>query len=99
MYSTIFQQFIIKQRDVHPPLFYILVHFVSSIYLGHFSKYIIFSINLIFFILTCIFICKIFKLYNKEKWGNSSSNFIWWNWGNILRDVPKNVHDAKLFLL
>lgn len=64
-FSTIYNQ----ARDVHPPLFYILVHFVSSIYLGHFSKYIIFSINLIFFILTCIFICKIFKLYNKEKWG------------------------------
>ncbi len=99
MYSTIFQQFIIKQRDVHPPLFYILVHFVSSIYLGHFSKYIIFSINLIFFILTCIFICKIFKLYNKEKWGIVAL-ILYGGIGAIsLRDVPKNVHDAKLFLL
>ncbi len=56
-----------QSRDVHPPLFYILVHFVSSIFLGTFSKYIVFTINIIFFILTCIVTCKIFKLYKKEK--------------------------------
>lgn len=58
-----------QSRDVHPPLFYILVHIVSSFFLGHFSKYIIFIINIIFFILSCIFIFKIFKLYKKEKTG------------------------------
>ena len=34
--------------DVHPPLFYMLVHTVSSIFNDTFSKYIIFSINLVF---------------------------------------------------
>ena len=58
-----------QSRDVHPPLFYILVHIVSSFFLGHFSKYIVFIINIIFYILTCIFIFKIFKLYKKEKVG------------------------------
>lgn len=58
-----------QSRDVHPPLFYILVHIVSSLFLGTFSKYIIFIINIIFYILTCIYIYKIFKLYKKEKWG------------------------------
>ena len=53
-------------RDVHPPLFYGLVHFVSSIAYGHFSKYIIFSINIVFFILSCIEIRKILKLLNKK---------------------------------
>lgn len=56
-----------QSRDVHPPLFYILVHLVSSLFIGKFSKYIIFSINLIFFILTSLMIYKIFKLYKKEK--------------------------------
>ena len=56
-----------QSRDVHPPLFYALVHLVSSIALGVFSKYIIFAINLAFFILTCYFIRKIFILFNK-KW-------------------------------
>ncbi len=58
-----------QSRDVHPPLFYILVHIVSSFFLGHFSKYIIFIINILFYILTCIYILKIFKLYKKEKEG------------------------------
>ena len=58
-----------QSRDVHPPLFYLLVHIVSSLFLGTFSKYIVFSINIIFYILTCIYIYKIFKLYKKEKAG------------------------------
>ena len=58
-----------QSRDVHPPLFYILVHIVSSFFLGQFSKYIIFIINIVFYILTCIYIFKIFKLYKKEKLG------------------------------
>lgn len=56
-----------QSRDVHPPLFYGLVHLVSSFALGMFSKYIIFIINLAFFILTCYYIRKIFILFNK-KW-------------------------------
>ena len=56
-----------QSRDVHPPLFYFLVHIVSVLFLNNFSKYIIFIINLIFFISTCFIIRKILKLYDKEK--------------------------------
>ena len=56
-----------QSRDVHPPLFYMLVHLVSSIFYGTFSKYIIFFINIIFFLLTCNIIRKIFILFDK-KW-------------------------------
>lgn len=55
-----------QSRDVHPPLFYMLVHFVSSLCLNHFSKYIIFTINLAFFIGSCLIIRKILKLFHKE---------------------------------
>lgn len=55
-----------QARDVHPPLFYVLVHLASSIYLNHFSKYIIFVINLIFYIASCFIIRKIMKLLNKD---------------------------------
>ncbi len=58
-----------QSRDVHPPLFYILVHFVSSIAYGVFSKYIIFAINLVFMILTCYTIRKIFILFDKKYLG------------------------------
>ena len=53
-------------RDVHPPLFYFLVHLVSTIFFGTFSKYIIFIINLIFLILTLIILRKILNLLNKK---------------------------------
>ena len=56
-----------QSRDVHPPLFYFLVHIVSVLFLNNFSKYIIFIINLVFFIATCFVMRKILKLYDKEK--------------------------------
>lgn len=54
-------------RDVHPPLFYMVVHFVSSIALNQFSKYIIFAINLFFYISACFIIRRIMKLFDKDK--------------------------------
>ena len=54
-------------RDVHPPLFYVLVHIVSCIAYGIFPKYIIFAINIVFFIMTAYVIRRIFILLNK-KW-------------------------------
>lgn len=55
-----------QSRDVHPPLFYMLVHLVSSLCLNHFSKYIIFAINLAFYIGSCFVIRKILKLFDKD---------------------------------
>ena len=52
--------------DVHPPLFYFVVHIVLSICLNTFSKYIIFAINLLFFIGICILLKKIVVLYNRD---------------------------------
>lgn len=53
--------------DVHPPLFYFIVHTVSIFFMNKFSKYIIFIINLVFFIATCFVIRKILQLLQKEK--------------------------------
>lgn len=67
--DEIFNYFIVYYNtgeDVHPPLFYFLVHFVSSFWLGHFSKYIIFIVNLIFLLLTCFTIKKILEILKKE---------------------------------
>ena len=50
-----------QARDVHPPLFYFLVHFISSLFYGIFSKYIIFILNLIFFVSSLFIIKKIMK--------------------------------------
>lgn len=84
-------------QDVHPPLFYIIVHTVSSIFSNSFSKYIIFFINLPFFIGTCILIWKILNLIRKKINFNFNRNFIWIKYRcNFYYDVFKNVHDAYI---
>lgn len=68
--SDIFNYFSVyynQSIDVHPPLFYFLVHFVSTLFYGTFSKYIIFSINLLFFIGTLWIINKIMNQLKQEK--------------------------------
>ena len=55
-----------QSRDIHPPLFYFLVHTVSIIFMGHFSKYIVFSINLVFMILSLWIIKNIFEKLDKK---------------------------------
>lgn len=64
-------------QDVHPPLFYMLVHTVSSIFNNTFSKYLIFFINLPFFIGTCILIWNILNLLRKKTACNISSIIVW----------------------
>lgn len=53
-------------QDVHPPLFYMLVHTVSSIFNNTFSKYIIFGVSLPFFIGVCILIWKILNTIGRK---------------------------------
>lgn len=55
-----------QTRDVHPPLYYFLVHFVCSLFAGTFSKYTLFFINLVFIIASCLVLRKILKLYNRD---------------------------------
>ena len=84
-------------QDVHPPLFYMIVHTVSSIFNNTFSKYIIFFVNLPFFIGTCILIWKILNLIRKKINFNIISFTIWIKyWRNFNNDVPKNVYDAYI---
>ena len=52
--------------DNHPPLFYTAVHFSSILFCGQFSKYSVFVVNIIGFILSCIVIRKILKILDKE---------------------------------
>lgn len=86
-------------QDVHPPLFYVLVHTVSSIFNNTFSKYMIFFINIPFFIGTCILIWKIMNLIRKKINFTITCNSLWVkHWWNINHDVLKNVYDANIFL-
>ena len=52
--------------DNHPPFFYVLVHFSTILFLGEFTKYSVFLVNIIAFILSCLVIRSILKLIDKE---------------------------------
>jgi len=54
-------------KDVHPPLFYFAVHIASILFWGHFSKYIIFIVNLLFFYGTIHFLRKILELIGRKE--------------------------------
>ena len=63
-YFSVYQN---QARDVHPPLFYYLVHFISTFFYNSFTKYIIFTLNLIFFIGTLFVIKKIMESLNHKE--------------------------------
>lgn len=54
--------------DVHPPLFYFGVHLFSIFSLNHFSKYIIFSLNLCFFFIALAGMLKIMRLMRLDRY-------------------------------
>lgn len=57
-------------EDVHPPLFYFLVHIFSCFTQNHFTKYTIFFLNLFFFIGTLYILYKIILFFAPKNWAN-----------------------------
>lgn len=55
-----------QAKDVHPPLFYFLVHTMQILFYGKFSKYVIFSINVCFAILSLVLIKRLMGKMKKE---------------------------------
>lgn len=50
-----------QTQDVHPPLFYFLLHTVSSVFQNSFSKWIGIGLNIVFFVLTILLLYHITK--------------------------------------
>ena len=63
-YFSVYQN---QARDVHPPFFYYLVHLTSTLFYNNFTKYIVFSINLVFFIGVLLIIKKIVEALNHKE--------------------------------
>lgn len=57
-----------QSSDVHPPMFYNAMHITSTLFFNHFTKYIGFTLNLIFFIGTLLGIYHIMIHLTKKKW-------------------------------
>ena len=59
-----------QSKDVHPPLFYIMLNTVSSLFPGVFSKWLCIIPNIIFYVLTMVTLYKTaYLLYGNEKYG------------------------------
>lgn len=56
-----------QERDVHPPLFYFVIHLISSIFPGEFNKWIGIVPNLLYLVITLIFIYLITQKLTSNK--------------------------------
>lgn len=55
-----------QAKDVHPPLYYIIIHTICSFFPGVFSKWFGLVPNIVFFVITQILIYKISKIFFKN---------------------------------
>ena len=55
-----------QAQDVHPPLYYSIIHFLSSLYSGKFTKWIAGGVNILFMLLTFFVFRKIMDFYKIE---------------------------------
>lgn len=56
-----------QEHDVHPPLYYIILHTVCSFFPGEFSKWFGIAVNIAFFILTMLFLWLTVRLLTTNK--------------------------------
>lgn len=55
-----------QMGDSHPPFFYTAVHFSTMLFGGNFTKYSVFVVNIIAFVLSCVVIKKILEILDKN---------------------------------
>ncbi len=88
-----------QSRDVHPPIFYFLVHTISILFFGVFSKYIIFIINLAFFIASCFVIKAIMKAIGKDYLSNIAVLFYGLSMGAISTVLFQRMYMTLTFFV
>ena len=57
-----------QSNDVHPPLYYLLLHTISSLFPNQISVWFGLGLNLIFYILSCCLIYYLCRTINPSKW-------------------------------
>lgn len=72
-----------QSSDVHPPMFYNALHLTSTLFYNHFTKYIGFLLNLVFFIGTILGIYQIMIRLTNKKWALTSIIFYGGSMGAI----------------
>ncbi len=51
-----------QTQDTQPPLYYMLLHFLCSLFAGQYSKWIGLSLNLVLYVFTCLMVYQVGKL-------------------------------------
>lgn len=87
-------------KDTHPPFFYTLVHFSTTIFGGEFTKYSVFVVNIIAFILSCFAIKKILNVLDKENLAIGALIFYGLSMGTISMVIYQRMYMVlTLFIL
>ncbi|MDD7759101.1 MAG: hypothetical protein PT939_06670 [Aerococcus suis] len=63
-YGSVFYN---QSQDVHPPLYYSIIHTLSSLFIGTYNKWIGLSVNLLSFIISAIVVYKIISIFINNK--------------------------------
>jgi hypothetical protein len=66
-----------QTQDVHPPLFYMIFHAISSFLPNTFSKWIGIGINIVFYLLICLVVYFLMNRLVKNKWVSLSAVAFW----------------------
>lgn len=88
-----------QKKDNHPPLFYVLVHFSSMLFSGQFTKYTVFIVNLLAFILSCFIIKKILDILNKENLTIATLIFYGLSMGTISMIIYQRMYMILTFFI
>ena len=88
-----------QSYDNHPPFFYTLVHFSSMLFNGEFTKYNVFIVNLIAFILSCFIIIKVLKLLDKENLTIGTLIFYGLSMGTISMVIYQRMYMLLTFFI
>lgn len=68
LFSRILTVYSNQAEDVHPPFYYLLLNLVCSFFPETYSDWYAFSVNLVFLLLTCLFVYRIVRRYFGSEW-------------------------------
>lgn len=88
-----------QKEDNHPPFFYILVYFSSIFFSGTFSKYIVFIVNFVTFILSCFLLKNILDILNKENLTIATLIFYGLSMGTISMVIYQRMYMLLTFFI
>lgn len=96
-YKSVFYN---QSKDVHPPLYYMLIHTISSIKPNTFTKWYGIGLNMIFFVMNAIVLYLISKEILKNKWKALLPVILWgFSVGSISSAIFIRMYEMLTFFI